>query len=206
MRGVAFPSPDAIISASRDATVRLWKLLSAKPPTYDCTLSSHGTSFINTVAYVRASDEFPNGLVVSGGKDAIIEVRQPHKVPQDNADALLVGHQANVCALDVSEDGKTIVSGGWDQQARVWQVGTWESTAELRGHQGSVWAVLAYDNATIITGKNVLAQLHKLNTLVVRFACRLWSVFTASRGSLGTPPRYTFLSDLLYINLQADQR
>ncbi|KAF2834954.1 ubiquitin homeostasis protein lub1 [Patellaria atrata CBS 101060] len=152
VRGVSFPDPKVVLSASRDATVRLWKLLSSSPPTYDCTLSSHGSAFINAVAYVPSSDKFPDGLIVSGGKDTIIEVRQPGRQPSENADALLLGHAANVCALDVSADGRTIVSGGWDAEARIWTVGQWEGSIVLQGHEGSVWAVLAYDRETIITG------------------------------------------------------
>ena len=45
-----------------------------------------------------------------------------------------------------------MVSGSWDGSARVWKVGKWECEALLEGHQGSVWAVLAYDEETIITG------------------------------------------------------
>lgn len=133
--------------------MRIWRLCSVKPPVYDGTLGSHGTTFINSLAYVPPSSDHPEGLIVSGGKDSIIEVRQPNKSPQDNAEALLLGHSANVCALDVSEDGKAIVSGGWDAEARVWQVGEWQASAVLQGHEGSVWAVLAYDKQTIVTGE-----------------------------------------------------
>lgn len=97
--------------------------------------------------------EYPLGLVVAGGQDTIIEVRQPGKQPEDNADALLIGHAHNVCALDVSEDGTGIVSGSWDTEARVWQVGKWDSPAVLQGHTAAVWAVSFYDKDTIITGR-----------------------------------------------------
>ncbi|KAL0258137.1 WD repeat protein Lub1 [Diplodia seriata] len=152
VRSVAFPDPSFVLSASRDATVRVWKLLSNTPPTYDCTLASHGTAFVNSVAYVPPSSSYPDGLIVAGGKDTIIEVRQPSKAPEENAEALLLGHQSNVCALDVAEDGRTIVSGSWDTEARIWQVGNWEASTVLRGHTASVWAVLAYDRKIVITG------------------------------------------------------
>lgn len=128
--------------------------MAPNPPNYDCTLISHGSAFVNSLTYVPPSSAYPQGLVVSGGKDTIIEVRQPGKAPQDNADALLLGHSSNVCSLDVSEDGQIIVSGSWDQEARVWQVGKWEAAVTvLQGHEASVWAVLAYDRETIITGE-----------------------------------------------------
>lgn len=128
------------------------ELIEEGPPQYDCSISSHGSAFVNAVAYCPPSKEYPDGLIVSGGKDTIIEVREPGREPNTDAEALLLGHAHNVCALDVSSDGKYIVSGSWDSSARVWRVGKWECDALLEGHQGSVWAVLAYDQDTIITG------------------------------------------------------
>ena len=56
-----------------------------------------------------------NGVewVVSGGSDALITL---HDLASSDADAklTLVGHEWNVCALDVGQDG-TIVSGSWDK-------------------------------------------------------------------------------------------
>ncbi|KAF2807280.1 phospholipase A-2-activating protein [Mytilinidion resinicola] len=183
VRGVVFPHPNFVVSASRDATVRLWKLLPQTPPTYDDTIVSHGTAFVNSLAFVPPSSEFPEGLIVSGGQDTIIDVRQPAKAGADNADALLLGHGHNVCALDVSEDGKKIVSGSWDNDARIWQVGKWEESTVLRGHGAAVWAVLAYDKETIITGcaDQAIRVFHTSGKLirrlkvgdVVRALCRL---------------------------------
>ena len=152
VRGVAFPHPKTILSASRDATVRTWKLLSPSPPTYDASIASHGTAFINSITFVPPSSNYPQGLIVSGGKDTIIEVRELGKSPDEHAERLLTGHAHNVCTLDVSPDGTWIVSGSWDGSARVWSVGKWQCDAVLEGHQASVWCVLAYDKDTIITG------------------------------------------------------
>ena len=184
VRSVAFPSSTSIVSASRDSTVRLWKQESSAPPTYDSTiLKTHGKEFVNSLAIVPPSSVFPEGLVVSGGKDQIIDVRQPSKSIEDNADALLIGHGNNVCALDVSRDGKYIVSGSWDMEARVWEVGKWGESITLEGHGASVWAVLAYDSNTIITGcaDNQIRFFHpsgkQLRSIqapeVVRALCRL---------------------------------
>ena len=109
-------------------------------------------SFVNAITYFPPTSEYPDGLVISGGKDTIIEVRQPGKPPEDNAEGLLLGHAHNVCALDVCVEGKFIISGSWDGTARVWSLGKWECEAVLEGHGGSVWTVLAYDRKTIITG------------------------------------------------------
>ncbi|KAI4240150.1 MAG: hypothetical protein L6R40_005283 [Gallowayella cf. fulva] len=184
VRDVAFPHPKLVISASRDATVREWKLLKQNPPRYDCSITSHGSSFVNAVAFCPPVKGYPDGLIVSGGKDTIIEVREPGREPDKDAEALLLGHAHNVCALHASPDHAYIVSGSWDSSARVWSLGKWECDAVLEGHQGSVWAVLAYDKDTIITGcadqiiriysrTGKLLHTIKGSTDVVRALCRL---------------------------------
>ena len=155
MRGVVYPDPSFVLSASRDATVRLWKLLSSNPPKYDCSISSHSSAFINAVTYIRPTSAFPEGLVISGGKDTIIEIRQPGKSPDDNAEALLLGHSHNVCSLDACVEGGFVVSGSWDGSARIWRIGKWECEAVLEGHEGSVLTVLAYNQETIVTGMRI---------------------------------------------------
>lgn len=107
---------------------------------------------MNAITYLPPTSDYPDGLVISGGKDTIIDVRRPGKPPEDNAEALLLGHSHNVCALDVCIDGGFVVSGSWDGSARLWRIGTWDCEALLEGHEGSVWTVLAYDSKTIITG------------------------------------------------------
>lgn len=78
----------------------------------------------------------------------------------------LIGHSENVCCLDVGQDG-TIVSGSWDRYvclstvtlsysshcvrtAKVWK--NFQLVHDLKGHQQSVWAVLAVDSETTLTG------------------------------------------------------
>ncbi|KAK2793994.1 hypothetical protein FQN51_000967 [Onygenales sp. PD_10] len=183
VRAVVFPNPQVLLSASRDATVRVWKLKSTPPPTFDDIISSHGSAFINSLAYYPPSSDYPEGLIFSGGQDTIIEARQPGKPADANADAMLLGHTHNVCAIDVSHEGQWIVSGSWDSSAKIWRVGKWECEVTLEGHQGSVWAVLAYDKTTVITGCadqtirifNVSGKLSRTIKIgdVVRALCKL---------------------------------
>lgn len=79
-------------------------------------------------------------------------MKKPSSTPSDNAERLLPGHQHNICSLDVSPKGTYLVSGSWDKQAIVWRVGKWEPELVLAGHDGSVWGVLALDEATVVTG------------------------------------------------------
>lgn len=64
----------------------------------------------------------------------------------------MVGHSNQVCVLDMCGESDWFVSGSWDNSARVWQIGRWETEAELTGHTGTVWAAIAYNKDTIITG------------------------------------------------------
>jgi phospholipase A-2-activating protein len=192
--------------------VRLWKLLSDNPPVFDATISSHATSFVNTVAYLPSFDQFGQGLIVSGGKDTVIEVREPSKAPDDNAERLLLGHSHNVCALDVDPAGKYIVSGSWDSEARVWPVGKWECESVLRPHEGSVWGVLAYDSETVITASadklirvfhisGKLIRTIRGNQDVVRALCRVHNHPTgadfASAGNDGVIRLWTISGKML---------
>ncbi|KAH8588435.1 WD40-repeat-containing domain protein [Bisporella sp. PMI_857] len=184
VRAVVFPSAKAIISGSRDGTVRLWKLLSDNPPIFDGTISSHATAFVNSVAYLPSTSNFKDGLILSAGKDTIIEVREPAKAPDQNAERLLIGHAGNVCALDIDPGLQYIVSGSWDGTARTWPIGKWEPETEFRGHEGSVWGVLAYDAETVITAcaDKLIRIFHRSGKLirkvkggddVVRALCRV---------------------------------
>lgn len=153
MRAVSFPSPDFALSASRDCTVRIWKRTSSNPPNFEGSLVSRGSEYVNSLTFFPSNQDHPNGLVVSGGKDTIIEVKSPNAVATDNAERLLIGHAHNVCTLDVSPKGTYLVSGGWDGQARVWNLSKWETELQLGGHEGmAVWSVVAFDETTVVTG------------------------------------------------------
>ncbi|KAL6690634.1 PFU domain-containing protein [Trichoderma pleuroticola] len=153
VRAVSFPSPNFALSASRDCTVRVWRRTQTIPPAFEGSLLSRGSEYVNTVAFFPPSHDHQSGLVVSGGKDTIIEVKSPSLSATDHAERLLIGHAHNVCTLDVSPQGTYLVSGGWDGQARVWNLSKWETEHMLSGHEGmAVWSVVAFDETTVVTG------------------------------------------------------
>ncbi|RFU73688.1 ubiquitin homeostasis lub1 [Trichoderma arundinaceum] len=153
VRAVSFPSPDFALSASRDCTVRIWRRTQTTPPAFEGALVSRGSEYVNSIAFFPPNPDHQNGLVVSGGKDTIIEVKSPTSAATDNAERLLIGHAHNVCTLDVSPKGTYLVSGGWDGQARVWNLSKWETEVTLGGHEGmAVWSVVAIDETTVVTG------------------------------------------------------
>lgn len=64
----------------------------------------------------------------------------------------MVGHANQISSLDVNAEEGWIVSGSWDGTAKLWRIGQWEPEVEFPGHEGTVWAVLAYNNEIIVTG------------------------------------------------------
>ncbi|KAK8070556.1 hypothetical protein PG997_010759 [Apiospora hydei] len=143
---------DVILSASRDHTVRAWRRSPTNPPSYEATIINQIHEYVNSVTFVPQSSEYPEGLVVSGGKDPCLDVRKPTATLSDNAERLLPGHANNVCSLAAAPNGEYIVSGSWDHTARVWSTKKWESEVTLGGHEGAVWDVLALSEAIVVTG------------------------------------------------------
>lgn len=189
VRDVSFPYPELILSASRDHTVRTWSRTATSPPTFEPHVVNQGSEFINSLACLAPSQEFPKGLVISAGTDSIIDVRSVAATTSDNAERLLIGHARNVCALAVVPGSRFIVSGSWDSTARVWSVGKWETEVVLEGHEGAVWDVLPLSEKLVVTGcadknirifdlaKAVAGQVQPRSTIytpdVVRALCEI---------------------------------
>ncbi|MBI5517459.1 MAG: protein kinase [Deltaproteobacteria bacterium] len=65
------------------------------------------------------------------------------------------GHQATVCALAFSADGRRLLTGSHDRTARVWETSTARCVARLGGHRGGVVSVaLGADGQTALTGSH----------------------------------------------------
>ncbi|KAJ3542307.1 hypothetical protein NM688_g5983 [Phlebia brevispora] len=148
VRAVVSPTDNLILSASRDTTAVTWTRPSAGSPFAQQAVLRPGSRYINAIAYVPPSQDAPEGYVVTGGQDAIINIYSLASV-RDEPNFSLLGHTQNVCALDATPAG-TIISGSWDQTARVWK--NFELAWELTGHTQSVWTVLAVGTDTFLTG------------------------------------------------------
>ncbi|CCU79604.1 polyubiquitin binding protein [Blumeria hordei DH14] len=184
VRAVLHPTSELVISASRDNTTRLWRKQSDNKVSFDPSIASKSGHWLNALTYLPPNNEYPEGLVFAAGKDLIIEVRQPSKASDENAEALLLGHSNTICALDIDPSGTFVVSGAWDHEVRIWPVGKWECESILEYHEGSVWAVLAFSPEIIITGcaDQKVRIFHKAGNLLksfqaskspVRALCRL---------------------------------
>ncbi|GAA5879981.1 hypothetical protein JCM8547_004831 [Rhodosporidiobolus lusitaniae] len=175
-----------LFSSSRDGTSRAWTCQGSGGVSgsgggwTEGSVFSEGEGFVNAVEWMPAEQsnvEAEGGYLLTAGQDKIIygwplpspsspSTSSSQPVPSHN----LIGHDANVCALHVSSDGKRIVSGSWDKTAKVWK--NWELAYTLEGHEQSVWAVLALDGEDdlVLTGAaDNLIRLFKGDKLVRAF-------------------------------------
>ncbi|PWN50917.1 PFU-domain-containing protein [Violaceomyces palustris] len=155
-----------ILSASRDQTAIIWTRSASSANEYEqaAVLGGHG-GFVNASAFI--SDEEGNLLALTAGQDKLVnafevETDQRGAVKASKTpDFTLIGHEDNVCALDVGPGGSYIVSGSWDKTAKIWK--NWDCVTTFKGHSQAVWAVLAVDSERVLT-----ASADKL--------VRLWSI------------------------------
>ncbi|CDK27120.1 unnamed protein product [Kuraishia capsulata CBS 1993] len=129
VRALVSPDENTIVSASRDATIRVWRR--GEDGGWSHTINYQSTGFINSLSFDQSA-----GLIVSGGADKLIVLTDPDLVLGEPK-GTLIGHSANVCSLDYAYD--LIISGSWDKTAIVWSQG--QPLYHLKGHAASVWGV-----------------------------------------------------------------
>ncbi|KAJ2157599.1 WD repeat protein Lub1 [Coemansia sp. RSA 552] len=146
VRGLAAQGNDVLVSVSRDKTGRTWKRAGPNSFVEDCMLLGHSGA-VTAVAMVPATADRPRGLIATGGQDKTVCLWDPEDLSQPAA--RLLGHTDNVCALTASRDGRIVVSGSWDNTAKVWVDGECKHT--LREHKFAVWGVLVLDDGSVVT-------------------------------------------------------
>ena len=76
------------------------------------------------------------------GQENIIK---PYKV--------LEGHKHKVQNAFFSQDGKLIISHGWDNTVKIWDAKTFSELRTFKGHADQIWsAKISYDNRFIVSG------------------------------------------------------
>ncbi|KAJ3197092.1 hypothetical protein HK101_006054 [Irineochytrium annulatum] len=107
--------------------------------------------FVNCLLYVHPTEQFPQGVIISGSNDKTINVYDVTQ-PQDPVFTML-GHTDAIVslALNVTSEGTDIVSASWDKSAKVWR--NYQDHATLSGHAFAVWAVLGLGERGILTGE-----------------------------------------------------
>ncbi|CAG8491482.1 5716_t:CDS:10, partial [Ambispora leptoticha] len=186
VRGIRAVSDSAVVSVSRDKTVRLWsRLATTNVFTEDKVFLGH-THFVTGVAVFPATQKHPKGLIASGSSDKTINIWDPEH-PQDPIYSL-IGHTDNICALDVSPSGY-LVSGSWDKTVKLWV--NWQVSYTLQGHTAAVWAVLAIED----DGKRT--HIFKGHTDCVRGLCVLPDLGFVSCSNDSTVRIWTLTGDCI---------
>jgi WD40 repeat protein len=72
---------------------------------------------------------------------------------------VLRGHTRRVSALAISHDGRTLVSGGYDQLVKVWDVGSGKARLTLKGHEMLVSAVAISPDGKLVASADNQIQL-----------------------------------------------
>jgi WD40 repeat protein len=172
---VAF-SPDGktLASASRDTTIRIWDIATAKQLT---TVQGHA-DFALRLAFS------PDGkTLASGGADEKIEDRRNNPLADwgglvrlwdsgaGKQKAAFRGHRNTVVSLAYSPDGKTLASGD-DSTIRLWNVATGKSIATFGGPTHKQINCLAFspDGRTLASGSGYYGGQPS--------EIKLWEVFT----------------------------
>ncbi|KAF2758331.1 WD40 repeat-like protein [Pseudovirgaria hyperparasitica] len=160
VRDIAATDFSQIASAARDGKSLLWERVSSSPPTYKSRVLSATKSrtlkgppcYITAVTFIPPSDTYPQGLVVTGGQESEIDVRQPTNSQDDPPEIRLPGHGGQVSPLETTEHGHYLVSGGWDHTVRIRKVGQWDDEKVIGPYERNCLAIVGYDRETVITG------------------------------------------------------
>jgi WD40 repeat protein len=162
-------SPDGkqLMTTGADATLRIWKVATAKETLQIPNVNSSGGAFSpdgKLLAVVTGDDEWSvfeistgkercrlrssnlnGGVVLSFSPDCKLlamttgdEVVRLWDIVQGKILRGCIGHQGSILALAFSPRGEVLATGGADGTVRLWRVATGEELRCFEGHQGAV--------------------------------------------------------------------
>ncbi|XP_044727853.1 WD repeat-containing protein 48 homolog [Chrysoperla carnea] len=138
---------EQVASAGLDKAIFLWDIntLTALTASNNTVTTSSLTGNKESI-YSLAMD--PRGtIIVSGSTEKVLRVWDPRNCHKK---IKLKGHADNVKALQLSNDGKQILSASSDGTIKLWCLGEQRCIQTLRVHDGAVWSLIANDSFTHI--------------------------------------------------------
>ncbi|MDZ4817522.1 MAG: protein kinase [Planctomycetota bacterium] len=132
------------VSGGWDGTVRIWNSEQADKPLKEIP---YGGLYVHSVAYS------PDGRsVAAGGNDQAGGYIKIFDVETGDLKKAMKGHTDTVVSLAFSKDGSRLLSGSWDNTARLWDVAEGTELRNFGGHSSWVWsAAFSPDEKQIVT-------------------------------------------------------
>ncbi|KAG2031784.1 WD40-repeat-containing domain protein [Suillus americanus] len=154
-----------VLSGSSDGTARQWDVESGETTLF---LEQIVTGHNHVYAAVYSPD---TTLIATGGYDGPQTgetVESSIKVWDAKTGEVvttLKGHTDALRCLAWTKDGKTLISGSFDNSIRTWNTKTWKQTAVLLGHTSAVYAIAISPNDRILASASSghTAQLWNLD-------------------------------------------
>ncbi|KAL3270153.1 hypothetical protein HHI36_009211 [Cryptolaemus montrouzieri] len=152
VRSLAVTETNAILSGSRDKSARFWKPNEFNTSYNEVISYKDQKNFVASVIYLEPSNEFPEGLVITGGNDSQILIYKPS---EPFASITIREHSNTVSCLANGILPNTFVSGSWDTSAKYWIINkdsnSQSSKLTLKGHLAAVWSVIQIQDSRIVT-------------------------------------------------------
>ena len=131
---LTWPEQPLIVTGSRDATLRVWRVPQVGEPEYryhkpDESDAGDSTEYVCSV-----------GICFFSGDDSFFTIQNPEENPYHLR--CLRGHEAPIRAI--AARGRTVVSGSYDHTLRVWDIEAGTCTWVLTGHSGKGMYILKY--------------------------------------------------------------
>lgn len=151
---VMMPEQPLLVSGSRDATLRVWKLAHASDvPTYqaDSPADSENTYSLsvlrghqNTIRAMAAHGD----TIVSGSYDCTVRV---WKISTGDMVHLLTGHTQKVFSVVLDHENRRCFSGAMDNLVKIWSLDTGSCLHSLEGHTSLV-GLLQLNHNLLVSG------------------------------------------------------
>ena len=135
VRAVSSMADGAVLTASRDSSVKVWRRSSDEEGA-----AYTSTTLLGHTHYVIAVAATPTGIASGSNDKHVIEWDLSTSLPA----RVLEGHTNTVSCVAYSPSSNTLLSASWDSTVKVWKEGACLYT--LKGHEATIWCVLPVED------------------------------------------------------------